>query len=403
MKYELHPACAAWPRPDDKTVAEMTASIKGDGVHNPIWITADNLLLDGKTRLEICETLGIEPPVSVYTGDDPEGFTVAQNARRRHLTTGALALIVAKLHERKRGGFAGNRNAAKTSTKTKVSSETLVSWAEKAGLSKTDIAAAKVVNDKATEPVAELVRNGKIGVRTAANYVRATPKAKQAADPKVIKSAPRTTQVGETERAQEARDIVRPLVQGGSTISVRDLNRKTGISRIVLEAAIAAERGHQAGLQEGRESAPVDISGLSATAQEKINRAMRQLAAQLMAGFERRVDEELQALLAHRDARDIETLQQANELLARQYQKPFTAQEYTSVLMRALHPDTSTTENRLEAFKLCNNRKLLLRAEGRIQLRGTPLPKTLEELMAAKAAAQAARKMRRANGPSANG
>lgn len=52
----------------------------------------------------------------------------------------------------------------------------------------------------------------------------------------------KTTRVGKTPRAQQARALVRPLVEAGEPISVLALNKETGISRVVLEAAIAAER-----------------------------------------------------------------------------------------------------------------------------------------------------------------
>lgn len=91
-----------------------------------------------------------------------------------------------------------------------------------------------------------------------------------------------------------------------------------------------------------------------------------------------------------REAEDEETINQANALLMRQWSRPFTALEYVSI-MRALHPDTSTIDNRIEAFKLINNRKLLLREEGRIELRGRRIPRTQEEWEAAKKAVFEAR------------
>ena len=63
--------------------------------------------------------------------------------------------------------------------------------------------------------------------------------------------------------------------------------------------------------------------------------------------------------------------------------------------MRALHPDTTSDEVRLEAFKLVNGKRLLLREEGRITPLSSlakPLPKTAAEWRAARQAVKEARR-----------
>jgi hypothetical protein len=115
----------------------------------------------------------------------------------------------------------------------------------------------------------------------------------------------------------------------------------------------------------------------------------------LDATFEQRVQEKVEESLSWRDIKDAETIEQANALLLRSGpgSKPFNAGEYVSI-MRALHPDTSNPENRLDAFKLMNSKKLVLREEGRIELRGKRIPRTPEEWAAAKKEASELRKVR---------
>ena len=60
----------------------------------------------------------------------------------------------------------------------------------------------------------------------------------------------RTSAAGVGKIARAVRGHVRPLVEGGEPINVRQVAEATGHSRIVVEAAIAAERGRKEGLDE---------------------------------------------------------------------------------------------------------------------------------------------------------
>jgi hypothetical protein len=114
--------------------------------------------------------------------------------------------------------------------------------------------------------------------------------------------------------------------------------------------------------------------------------------------FEDRVKKEIQLkieeVISWRDTKDAEIIEQANILIKNQRNKPFTSAEYVGI-MRALHPDTTTPENRMEAFKLINNKKLLLREEGRITTLSSlapTLPRTPEEWAARRKAVAEERK-----------
>jgi hypothetical protein len=147
---------------------------------------------------------------------------------------------------------------------------------------------------------------------------------------------------------------------------------------------------------------PVDTSILSMTARQKFEALERRLRASLEQEIERRVradvERKVKWIFDKQDAKDAETIRQANVLLEKQHVKPFTAAEYIA-LVRALHPDSSTAENRLEAFKMVNGKKLVLRAEGRIELQGRRVPRTPEEWDAARRAKQEERKARSGGGP----
>jgi hypothetical protein len=81
------------------TLQELAEDIKKNGLINPIWLTKTGEILDGKLRLLACEMAGIEPRFVIYEGNDPVGFTISQNALRRHMTKAQLAFVLAQLRK----------------------------------------------------------------------------------------------------------------------------------------------------------------------------------------------------------------------------------------------------------------------------------------------------------------
>jgi hypothetical protein len=199
-------------------------------------------------------------------------------------------------------------------------------------------------------------------------------------------------------KVRHARQIVRALLKSGAKFKAADLARQHDIGRRTFDAAIMLERERFAVLDE----LGVSHNSLTPTAQQRLDGVTRRVREELQATFERRVQEGIAEGVAKRDRLDVERIEQANAVLGRSAKRPFTALEFTSVIMRALHPDTSNAENRLEAFKLVSARKFLLREDGRIVTltsQAAPLPKTPEEWAAAKARASAERKAKRAGAP----
>lgn len=81
--------------PEDE-LAELAEDIKANGLLEPVWTHA-GLLLDGRNRLVACDRVGVEPQIREYTGEDPIGFALSLNLRRRHLTTGQKAMLALKV------------------------------------------------------------------------------------------------------------------------------------------------------------------------------------------------------------------------------------------------------------------------------------------------------------------
>lgn len=84
-----------FPMLSEDELHDLAESIKTEGQHEPIALDADGVLLDGRNRLAACEIAGIKPRYTTYTGNDPKGLILAHNLRRRHISKGQQAMIVA--------------------------------------------------------------------------------------------------------------------------------------------------------------------------------------------------------------------------------------------------------------------------------------------------------------------
>lgn len=92
----VHPYADKFPMLPDQELDELAESIKANGLRNPIVLTPDGLILDGRNRFAACERAGItDPTTTVYEGDDLAEYVIDCNSSRRHMSTGARAMATA--------------------------------------------------------------------------------------------------------------------------------------------------------------------------------------------------------------------------------------------------------------------------------------------------------------------
>lgn len=94
--YAVHPVADLFPMLPDDELKDLAADITERGLLQPIVLDSDGRILDGRNRYAACQLAGTEPTFTTYDGDDPDGYALAVNIARRHLTTGARAMIAAK-------------------------------------------------------------------------------------------------------------------------------------------------------------------------------------------------------------------------------------------------------------------------------------------------------------------
>jgi DNA modification methylase len=80
----------------------LKSSISNKGLHLPIIVSQDNVILDGHNRLKICQELGIEPKFEVKEFSDQsqeKEFVIEINLKRRHLNSFQIAELEYKMEE----------------------------------------------------------------------------------------------------------------------------------------------------------------------------------------------------------------------------------------------------------------------------------------------------------------
>src|SRR5262245_55100444 len=163
MRPELHPACAEFPSLPDADLQELAEDIRNNGLLEPIILTADGLLLDGRCRWDACEIVGIEAHTVTYDGNDPVGFVLSKNKHRRHLDKSQIAMITGRL-----ASLPPHRPKETQLNKLTSSAEEL---AKQSGVPLAYINYARTVLRKAEPHIIAMVDAGEVNVRVAAEAV----------------------------------------------------------------------------------------------------------------------------------------------------------------------------------------------------------------------------------------
>lgn len=148
---EHHPIAALFPMLAEDELEEMAADIKARGLLQDIVLDQHGRVLDGRNRYEACARAEVEPRFTTYDGDDPDGYALAVNIARRHLTKGQQAMIAARARS--------------------VSEQSIRSVAERSGVTATRVGVAVTVLEHAPD-LADAVVAGAMGLDEAYRIAR---------------------------------------------------------------------------------------------------------------------------------------------------------------------------------------------------------------------------------------
>lgn len=134
----VHEHAEYYPMLSEEQLEELAADIKENGQRDPITVTSDGILIDGRNRWEACKRLGIEPAIEVEDPKDVGAFVRSRN-ERRHQSTGSRAMSTALSLEhdgkRKNGRWArGSIHGDNTESRVSASGRTWTDAMRQSGL-----------------------------------------------------------------------------------------------------------------------------------------------------------------------------------------------------------------------------------------------------------------------------
>ena len=91
------------PRPTKKEMQILTESIMQNGQREPIVLNHNHFILDGHSRFEVCQNLGIEPKCRIMKFDsyeEEEAYVVECNMQRRQVNNFQKIEIYYKYYEK---------------------------------------------------------------------------------------------------------------------------------------------------------------------------------------------------------------------------------------------------------------------------------------------------------------
>lgn len=99
---EFHEYANLFPMMPDTELQELASDIKAHGQENPIT-SYNGKILDGRNRFRACQIANVDPQIIAYGGNDPLGYVISHNLKRRHLTDQQRAMVAKSLANLKAG------------------------------------------------------------------------------------------------------------------------------------------------------------------------------------------------------------------------------------------------------------------------------------------------------------
>jgi N6-adenosine-specific RNA methylase IME4/ParB-like chromosome segregation protein Spo0J len=168
MDLLFHPIADCFPLIEGEEFSEFVADIMANGVREPV-VLYEGMILDGRNRYRASQIAGVDCPLQTYSGNDPVGFVVSLNLRRRHLNEGQRAWVAAKL---------ANLSDGQRASQICEGAVTREQAAKLLNVSERSVDNARVVRDRGAPELQDKVARGAVAPSTAADVAR-LPQEKQ--------------------------------------------------------------------------------------------------------------------------------------------------------------------------------------------------------------------------------
>lgn len=160
-----HEYADIFPWIEGQAFDDLVEDIRKNGVLEPI-VFHEGAVLDGRNRYMAARQLGIEYPYVEYEGDDPLGYVISHNLKRRHLTESQRAMVGGRLAKLPRGG---DRKSEAYDQTAHVRTDRA---AQMLNVSPRSIESARAIERTGTPELVEAVERGEIRVRPAAEIAK---------------------------------------------------------------------------------------------------------------------------------------------------------------------------------------------------------------------------------------
>ena len=156
---EFHELANIFPLIEGDEFKELVADIAEQGLHSPV-VLFQGKILDGRNRYRGCIEAKVEPIFEDYVGNDPVGYVISLNLKRRHLNESQRAMVAAKLATLSHGG---------DRSKSPIGDLTQQQAADLLNVGKRCVERATEVRDHGATELQQAVERGQVSVSAAAD------------------------------------------------------------------------------------------------------------------------------------------------------------------------------------------------------------------------------------------
>jgi N6-adenosine-specific RNA methylase IME4 len=155
--YEYHPLADIFPLMEGAEFDGFVADVRAHGVREPIWIYQEKIL-DGRNRYRAATAAGVKCSTRPYEGNNPLGFVISLNLKRRHLNESQRAMVAARLATLKDGQ---RKSGAPIGAAAQGEAASMLN------VGRRNVQRAREVIDKGTADLVHAVEQGKVPVSVA--------------------------------------------------------------------------------------------------------------------------------------------------------------------------------------------------------------------------------------------
>jgi hypothetical protein len=233
--YEDHPLAAAFPMMEGEDLMDLVADVRERGLRQRIILYQDKVL-DGRNRLRACIGAGVRPRFEFYAGDDPVGYIVSLNLRRRHLDASQRAMVAARLATLKLGWNQYTKEGARIQAPSQKKAAAMFN------VGRDSVQKGRVVVERGSSDLQRAVDSGRISISAAAAIALADKDSQvrvlAMADHDIVDEAARIKRKGQVTKAARKLSDSRADLFSGLDIKIR-ADAKKHLDAII-ESAVQA-------------------------------------------------------------------------------------------------------------------------------------------------------------------